>query len=240
MVERDIRSGDHHQPDKAPYRPVLQSIAQSIKELRQSVDEGNSANKSHWEQAESDNSPLSEFFKAYLPIIINGLLLGVVAVQAFYAFTQWSEMRTAQRAWVVVNATGFQYITVPSTGQATAVASAHFVNTGPSPAFGARIEHCVQALDKEPQVTMRPSGACSEHYLGVMGTNVPAKLDLPDKIQQIPKDSLAIGAEPGRHLYLWGEIGYRTFTGDREHHTTFCLMNSGNMLAPCQRGNDGD
>ena len=239
MPNHKDSEGKGGHPAKEPYRASLQSIAHAIKELRDTVDASKRAEQTEKSQNKAKESTLAKFFQAWLPIILNALLLVVVLGQAIYAYLQWQEMKRTQRAWVVVHDTGFAYAK-RTDGTPTAGVFIALVNTGPSPAFGSHIRYCIEAREHEPDVSVLPNENCVAHELGVLGNAVPVKFNLVDLTQTIPENSLIADMSPGKHLYTWGQVTYRIFTGDKDHHTWFCLLNSGKSLAPCPHGNNGD
>ena len=230
------RNQDHGNHE--PYRSALQSIANAIKELRESVAAIGRAAESAEKSKPASPGPMVVFWQTWLPIILNGLLLIVVFSQAFYAYLQWTEMQRTERAWVVVQSTAFKYVK-DQQGVDRADALLGFQNTGPSPAFNVHIWRCSQIREVEPSVDAGPSGTppCQDNQIGMMGTGIPLGFEMPDVTHIIPENSLPQTAyTPGLHLYVWGKIMYDIFSKDKQHFTSFCLLSAGGATGPLQQG----
>jgi hypothetical protein len=227
---------------KEPYSASFQSIAHAIKELRDTIDASTRAEQTEKSQNKAKESTLTKFFQAWLPIIINALLLVVVVSQAAYAYRQWQEMRVAERAWITPSSTNFRY-TKDKQGIERVESMIQFRNTGSTPAFNVHIWRCNKVLKSEPAIKNDLVGdsGCIDSDLGIMGTNIPISFETPDFTDVVPTDSLPMSVfTKGSHYYIWGVVTYITLSKDKTHFISFCLLNAATSLGPCSKGNDAD
>jgi len=196
----------------------------------------------------------------WVGLIVAFLSLTAAAAAAYFIHQQFSEMTTqtgilqsqltqqqnafkvTERAWISLYATQFEYVKdAQRIPRADAILK--IINTGPSPAFGIHMWRCAEVRASEPAIGSEPEARppCIVEDIGIMGTNISVSFEMPDRTQPIEPNSLAVTPyERGRHLYVWGKVTYKVLAEDKQHFTSFCLLNAGNQLAPCEKGNEAN
>ena len=180
----------------------------------------------------------SDRYTAIVAIIVAfvGLVISILNLREIH-----TDAVMSTRAWVVVAATSFYYFP-DSSGTERAGAMFDIENTGTSSATKVSIWRCAKVRADEPRADeltaafMSSDQDCTHTLIGVMGKSIPIKLQVSDRTSVVPKNSLPSMSEKGPHFYTWGRIEY--YTDEKEHFTSFCLLNGDNQLGPCSQGND--
>jgi hypothetical protein len=243
---------------KANLPPGHVELAHVQTEVKQSEAHDNAATGKKEKQitAMRNTNGFVTWMQTWLPIIISALILIVVAVQAYIYRRQWEAMKNqgdlmakqlkqssgalkiTERAWIFAEGTSFNYFKDANTIERAAVGVV-FRNTGRTPAFNVELTDCVEVREVAPSIEQRNPAKCRTKQLGVIGPNTTFTVNNYSE-EVVPRDSLEkVFYKPGRHLYYWGKITYKTFSDDIGW-TSFCYVNADKQLAPCDEGNDAD